>query len=180
MKRNEAKSAKRSLWMMAGLGIALLATTGQAQADDWAFRIGFGGGAYPARHVRVVHERPAYEYVTRQIWVEPIYEEHTVRVDVPPVYEERVVAMRDRYGRIIGHRTVREMVQEGRIEYRTERVLVREGYFKTVTLEVPAAGYVTHSVVGYGGPGLHVGFGYSSHHGRHPRPFRPIRVGHRY
>jgi len=178
--KNERTKPKCCAWTAAGIGLALLALTGQARADDWSFHLGFGSD-YPfeARQVPVIHHRPDYDHVTRQIWVEPIYEERTVRVDVPAVFEERVVPIRDRFGRIRGHRTVRECVREARIEYRTERVLVRDGYYKTVTLEVPVERTVK-KVVRVGAPGFHVGFTRYDRDRHHNRPQRSVRFGHRY
>jgi hypothetical protein len=196
MKSRHATNAKKSLFAAgAALGLIALAGAPNANADNWGFHIGVGTShvrPLPEKKVRVIESGPQYRLVTRRVWVEPIYEERTVRVEVPAVIEQRVVPTYNRFGRLIGRQTIRAVVREARVEYRTERVLVREGYFKTVTVRVPVE-RVTREVirVGHDRPGLSVGFSYHDDDGpRHDRPHdyhrrsqlplrRPVRVSHR-
>jgi len=158
-----------------------------AQAGDWGLSIGLGDGGFHAGYVRagrhgvaigVRHDRPAYRYETRTIWVEPVYDERTYTVEVPAVYEDRTLPVYDRYGRKIGYRTERVLIRPTQVEYRTERVLVRGGYYKTVTVQVPVANvyYPRHR------SGLHVDFAYDHHrhHRHHVRPFKRLKRAVRY
>lgn len=196
MKRRNATNAKKSLFAAgAALGLIALAGAPNASADDWGFHIGIGTAhsrPLPERKVRIVRSGPPYRLVTRRIWVEPIYEERTVRIEVPAVIEERVVPTYDHFGRLISRQIVRAVVQEARVEYRTERVLVSEGYFKTVTVRVPVERVSREVVrVGHGRPGFSLGFSYHDddapryhrRHGYNDRPHHPlrrsVRVSHR-
>lgn len=188
MKRHNANNAKSTLLAAgAALGLILLSGAKDAKAGDWGFHIGLGTAHVAplhAAHVRVVEPAPAYRLVTRRIWVEPVYEERTIRVEVPPVVRERVVPTYDYYGRLSGYRTIREVLEPGRVEYRTERVLVREGYFKTVTVRVPVKRVARKVVrVGYADAGFGFGLSYRSHGGqRHHRHYRrhvPVHLPHR-
>ncbi len=140
MKRNKSVWRRTRMWAAIGvLGGLLIISPSPAQAGDWSIQLGIGGYDRVAYHndVRVVRTFPHYRYEIRRIWVEPVYQERTVRVDVPPVIEERVVPMHDRFGNVTGYRRIREVVADARIAYRTERVLIREGYFESVRVQVP-------------------------------------------
>ena len=185
MKCHNANNARRTLFATgAAFCFALLAGAQHAQAGDWGFHIGLGTtrvGPTHAAHVRVVEPAPAYRLVARKVWVEPVYEERTIRVEVPPVVRERVVATRDYYGRVTGYRTIREVVEPARVEFRTERVLVREGYFKTVTVRVPVERVARRVArAGYADAGIAFGLSYRSHGGhRHHRRHVPVHLPHR-
>jgi xanthine/CO dehydrogenase XdhC/CoxF family maturation factor len=81
---------------------------------------------------RVVTIPAVYEERPRRIWREPVYETRRVLVELPAKTVSRRVARHGRYGTILGHRVVTQVVEPARRVWRTERVLVRPGYYETV------------------------------------------------
>ncbi len=175
---NQAMSGMRRsralLWAL-GAGAATLLVPNGAAAGDWSFHIDIGDHHRPL--VRTVYAEPVYELRTRRVWVEPEYVERTVRVEVRAVVQTREVPVRDRWGNTIDYRLVREVVEPARTELRTERVLVREGYYRTITVRVLVTPVIRKVVRHRRAPrALSVGFGYRSdnahghynrrHHGR--------------
>lgn len=75
---------------------------------------------YRQREVRV-WVPPVYRTVIERKWVEPVYRTEYEQVWVPPVYEDREVGF-------IG--------DHGRLRTQIERVLVCDGYYKTVERRV--------------------------------------------
>ncbi len=161
-------ATKRNRWTttLAVLG-GMMFVAPKADAGEWSVRLGVG---LPV--VSTTRYAPVQEVRTRRVWVEPIYEQRTVRVRVPGRTIKRQVPVYDRFGRVARYRVVLERTAS-RVELRTERVLVREGYYQTVTEALPTQ--VT--TVSYSRPGLSFSFG--RHKNRLHRS-RAIRVGHRY
>ena len=122
---------------LAGGAAALSAWIGfapVASAGDWAVSFGVGlDTPYTQTVTRTIYTEPVYDYQTRSVWVEPEYVERVVPIRLPAAVETQTVSVRDQFGRITGYRQVTRVVQPERIEYRTERVLVRDGYYTTVT-----------------------------------------------
>jgi hypothetical protein len=81
---------------------------------------------------RVVIIPAVYEQRPRRIWREPLYETRRVLVEVPAKVASRPVARHGRHGRIIGYRVATRVVEPARQVWRTERLLVRPGYYETV------------------------------------------------
>jgi hypothetical protein len=72
----------------------------------------------------------------RKIWRDPVYDTRRVRVVIPPEVETERVPRYSKSGRLIGFDLVRRVVTPGRKAWKTERVLVRAGYWETVVDQV--------------------------------------------
>lgn len=160
-------------WMfaaLAGLGFALLGLPDEAKAgDNWSFSVNLGHHSRPAYAtvVRTVRVRPAYEHRTRKVWVPAEYADRIVTVEIAPVLRTREVPIYDSYGNVTGYREVAEVIEPARVVERVERVLVRDGYYRTVRERVLVRR--SYGGVGYdrvrvshrsGRDGLQIGFRY--------------------
>ena len=156
------------------LGLAGLSLCGSnVQADDWGFSIGGQGRWVEPVYVtqpRTVVIPAQYEERARKIWHEPVYEERRTLVQIPPRTEIRQVP---RYvnGQFAGYDRQVMVVEAGRQEWRTERVLVQPGRWETVVDRVlvqPERTETVHEQVmvsaGYWEPAHGISFGYVDRH----------------
>lgn len=112
------------------------ATPARADHDQFAvgvsvnpFGVGayFGAGGFGPRPVeRICENRP------REVWREPVYEVREAWVDVPARVETRRVPRYSSCGTLLGYDLVETVIEPARRELRTERVVVRPGFFETV------------------------------------------------
>jgi len=130
---------RRRQWVLAaGLGTALMAPA-LAGAGDFRFAAreatcGQRVWVPPVfeTRVRTVTVEPVYEMRTRRVWVPPVFEDRWVTREVPAKYRMRDEPIFDRRGRVIGSRTVREVIQPARTIREKVRVEVRPGCHKEV------------------------------------------------
>lgn len=159
-----------ALGTMAGAGFGV-APAGARADSEWSFQIGFGDHS---SRVRTVAVTATHETQTHHVWIEPEYTERVVIVTVPAIVETREVPVYDHHGHVTGYRVVRHVIEPAHTERRIERVMVRAGYYTTVTERV----YVQpvhrrtlrrHSVLERydSGTTLRVGFSYDRHRDRH-------------
>ncbi len=142
--------------LAAGIGFGM---QNSARAGDLALSVGVGVGAHVPVHAGVVTvTRPAVVQSTDQIWVPAEYAMQEVCEDVPTVTSSRQIPTYNNYGEITGYRTVSSAGHATQRLCRNERVLVREGYYRTVQRSTPVV--QTSQVIGaYGGvPGYYPGF----------------------
>ena len=133
------RTSRRGVWLAcaAALGAGWVVSPDVASAGHFTLSVGTNPMAvrvppvYETRK-RVVAIPAVYEQRPRRIWRQPVYETRRVLVEVPAKVVSRRVARYGRYGTIIGHRMVTRVVQPARQVWRTERVLVRPGYYETV------------------------------------------------
>ncbi len=85
---------------------------------------------------RTVEVPAVYEVRPREIRHEPVYEERQVLVELPAEVVRREVSRFDLFGRLIGYDIVEEVVRPARKVWRTERVLIRAGYYEIVNERV--------------------------------------------
>lgn len=159
-----------------GCGILGLAVAGtsfvsvpSAKADDWSFSIGTQGRWVEPVYVtqpRTIVIPAQYEDRTRQVWREPIYEDRRTLVEIPPRTEIRMMP-KFIHGRFAGYDRQVVVVESGRKEWRTERVLVHPGRWETVVERVLIAPERTQTAyeqvmvqAGYWetGPGISIGY----------------------
>lgn len=81
---------------------------------------------------RTIEVPPVFKTIERQVWREPVYEERIVAVEIPARFETRLVARYDHWGRPNVQEWVKVEVEPARLVHKSERVLVRPGYFETV------------------------------------------------
>lgn len=181
MRCNRTGQSLLALATLAGAGLGFAPTGAQADSD-WSFHIGFGD--HP-RRVHTVAVTSTYETRSRRVWIEPEYTERAVRVTVPAIVETREVPVYDHHGRVTGYRLVRQVIEPAHTERRIEQVVVRAGYYTTVTERdhvqpVRRRTSRHHSVIERhnGGTAVRVGFSYNRHRDRHHRRDhheRPLR-----
>ncbi|MCO6436982.1 MAG: hypothetical protein J5J06_07835 [Phycisphaerae bacterium] len=130
-----AKVAAGLFGMVAAAGM-----TGNAKANDWAVSIGGANGHFAGRVVvgdgaaalPRVGISSGCATVPHSVWREPVYELRDVVVNLPAeVVRERVPVYSHR-GRVIGYEWRERVIRPARTEIRSERVLVRAGYYETV------------------------------------------------
>jgi hypothetical protein len=137
-----------SSWAVKGsllAGAAMVATFAATPAKaDTRVRVAVGAqrgnvwarGAYPSTSYGVA-ATPVYEDVVRKVWREPVYETRRVPVHVPAQTITRKVPRYSECGRyVVGWEYVEEVIEPARTEWRVEQVLVREGYWETITERV--------------------------------------------
>lgn len=127
----------RSVIGMAVAVAAFLAVP-NVRADDWRVSLGSRGRWVEPVYVtqpRIVVVPAQYEDRTRQVWREPIYEDRRTMVEVPPRMETRMVP-KYIHGRFAGYDRQLVVVEPGRKEWRTERVMVQQGGWETVVERV--------------------------------------------
>lgn len=173
MFRNDRDSASR--WVVyAAAAVTLMALPSAAHAGDWSFFLGLHD--YP-RYVRTVQAEPVAEWRTRRVWVEPEYVDRTVEVTVPAVVATRRVAVHDGCGVVVGYRLIETVIEPSHVELRTERVKVRDGYYKTIRERVvvtPAVETVVETRVT--GPSLHLGLEFGHHRRDKHHQSRAVRL----
>jgi hypothetical protein len=121
--------------LVLGAGLVLSAGAGRARADRVRVAAVLPGVAldFGPHHAAIaLGDRSNCNIAPQRIWHEPVYEWRQVWVDVPAVVEQRRVAQYSACGTLIGYRYVEVVVSPARRELRTERVLVRDGYYETV------------------------------------------------
>lgn len=135
----KCKTMQGSSWVMcaAALGAGWLLWPNTASAGHLDVGLVTGGSAVWAPPVyetkrRLVTIPAVCEERPRRIWREPVYEVRRVLVDVPARIVTRRVTLRGRYGQVIGHKLVRRVIEPARQVWKTQRVLVRAGYYNTV------------------------------------------------
>ena len=135
----KGKAIRHGSWVMcaAALGAGWLLCPETASAGHLDVRLVKGGSSVWVPPVyetsrRVVTIPAVCEERPRRIWREPVYEVRRVLVHVPAKVTTRRVARRGRYGQVIGFKTVRHIIEPARQVWRTQRVLVRAGYYETV------------------------------------------------
>jgi hypothetical protein len=116
----------------ATVGCLLSAST--ASAGDWS--VSLGVNRYPITTVATRVHEPAYKLRTRRVWVEPQYTHREVAYEIPAVVRTIEVPVQNARGFVAGYRTVTEIVEPAHTGSRTDRVLVRDGYYETVTERV--------------------------------------------
>lgn len=87
--------------------------------------------AYETRS-RTVITPAVYKERTRNVWHSPVYEVRRVRVVIPAEIETQRVPRYDRRGRLIRFDLVERVVRPARKAWKTDRVLVKPGYWETV------------------------------------------------
>ena len=151
------RTSRRSVWLAcaAALGAAWVVSPDVASAGQFTLTVGSNPRGvrvppvYETRK-RVVTIPAVYEERPRRIWREPVYETRRVLVEVPAKVVTRRVARHGRHGTIVGHRMVTRVIEPARRVWRTERVLVRPGFYETVyerVCVVPASTKVVHERV---------------------------------
>ena len=178
MRCNRTGRSMLALATMAGAGLGVAPARTQADSE-WSFQIGFG---HQPRRVHTVALTSTHETHSRRVWIEPEYTERVVTVTVPAIVETREVPVYNHHGHVTGYRTVRHVIEPAHTERRIERVVVRAGYYTTVTERVhvqPVRRRTLHrhSVLERHDRGtrLRVGFSYDRHRDRRHRSERPLR-----
>lgn len=198
MKTAGNKQRRTVVWAcLAGLCVVLGANVDSAWARPRHTQV--------LRRVRPVRSLPTYRTVARtieipavyevrpiEVWHEPVYEERKVLVEVPAETVRREMPRLDRFGRVIWYDTVDEVIRPARKVWRTERVMVRAGYYETVyqeTLVRPATTRVVYERVLTGPRKLWEAARlavhkarrhdvYSRHHGHHRGRHLAVRLRH--
>ncbi len=127
----------KTLSGMAAFAVGLVVATDTALAGHGrvaALRHGVAGWVPPvyATVARTIEEAAVFEDRATKVWHEPAYEDRRILVELPAEVVTRDVLRYDMWGQLIGYDIVRDIVQPARKVWRTERVLVRPGYFETV------------------------------------------------
>ena len=121
------------------VGLVVVADTALAGHGRMAvLRHGVAGWVPPVYQTvaRTIEEPAVYEDRPTKVWHEPVYEERQVLVELPAEVVTREVPRYDMWGQLIGYDIVRDVVQPARKVWRTERVLIRPGYFETIYMRV--------------------------------------------
>jgi len=129
---------RRTIWFasLVVFSVALLSWT-----PAWARDFNPRRGVYVSRvWVEPVYETrsrvqviPAeYDSIPRQVWHEPVYEDRPYRVEIPAEVVRERIPRYDRRGRRIGYEIIERVVRPARTVWKTERVMVRPGYYETV------------------------------------------------
>ena len=132
----------RTTLMLAGAATLAMAFSTPAKADRRVrVSVGAHGDGWSAHFHRgpapVVRTLPVYEDVVRRVWREPIYETRRVPVHIPAETITRKVPRYSACGNfVVGWDYVEEVIRPARTEWRIEQVLIREGYYETVTERV--------------------------------------------
>ena len=154
--RRLTKAATMAAALSLGLGLAGNGKTARAShrrhvriaaATPWGsfdYRRGHGTTIAVRPAKRICEERP------RQVWREPEYELREVWVEVPAVIETREVPRYGAYGRVIGYEYEDVVIEPARRVLRTQRVLVRPGYYETVYEQVCYRRGAVRGGVGFG------------------------------
>jgi hypothetical protein len=132
------KNMRRGMWVACAtaIGIGWFVSPDTASAGHVDVRLGRPRPAvwvppvYETRQ-RVVTVPAVFEERPRKVWREPVYETRRVLVDIPAKVVTRRVAIRGPFGLVITHRVVRHVVEPARQVWKTERVLVRAGFYDT-------------------------------------------------
>jgi len=127
----------KTLTGMAAFAVGLVVATDTALAGHRRVAVLRHGVAQCAPPVyetvaRTIEMPAVYEDLPTKVWHEPVYEDRQILVELPAEVVTRDVPRYDVRGRLIGYDIVRDVVQPARKVWRTERVLVRPGYFETV------------------------------------------------
>lgn len=143
MNANRNKKERMGGWAVLGCAAAtmfVLAPSARADHSRFSFGISFGSRAelHPAYETvqRIEHVPAVYEDRERQVWHEPVFETREVVSTIPARVERVRVPRYLSCGTLAGYDLVLRTIEPERTVVRHEQVMVRPGYFETITERV--------------------------------------------